>query len=147
MNISQDVKCTRVINATVAGTTTINGSSVDMAGYDSVTFVLALGAITATSVTSLKAQQSSDDGSTDTWADLEGTAITFADDDDNQIAILEIRKPQERYIRPVVVRATANAVIDSCVAMQNNATSEPVTQDATTVTGAELHLAPAEGTA
>jgi hypothetical protein len=54
-------KITRVLNAVAAGTTNQNTSSVDMTGWDSVEFVAHLGALTATQVTKLKAQTSSDD--------------------------------------------------------------------------------------
>ena len=71
----------------------------------------------------------------------------MADDDDNQIVALEIVQPKERYVRVVVDRGTANAVIDFGIALQSTAKAEPVTHDASTVVGSEVHLAPAEGTA
>ena len=58
-------KITRVSNAVAAGTSDINSSSVDMQGYDAVEFVVLFGAIVATAVTSVKAQQSSDWGGPD----------------------------------------------------------------------------------
>lgn len=147
MNLSRHGKVTRVSNAVAAGTTDINASSVDMQGYDSVTFYYLFGAITATAVTSCKAQQSSDDAVADAFADLTGTSITVADDDDNQVVVLEVDRPRERYVRPVVDRGTANAVLDGIIAVQTKAQVEPVTHDSTTVVGSEYHHAPAEGTA
>jgi len=147
MNFSLSHKVTRVSNAVAAGTTDINSSSVDMRDYGAVAFIVAFGAITASAVTSCKLQQSSDDGSSDSWADLEGTSITVADDDDNQLVVLDCVSPQERYVRAVVDRGTQNAVVDGIIAMQYMAQDEPVTHDPTTVVGSELHLAPAEGTA
>ena len=144
LNLSKAGKATRISDAVAAGTTDINCTGVDMKGYESVTFYTLFGTITATAVTSVKAQQSEDNSS---FADLEGTAITVADDDDNQVAILEIVRPQERYVRLVVDRGTANAVVDGVIAVQTDAIEEPVTHDSTTVVGAELHHAPAEGTA
>lgn len=144
MNLSNAAKVTRVMNAVAAGTTDSNGSTVDMRGYGACQFIVAFGAITSGAVTSVKAQTSSDDSN---WDDLEGTSITVADDDDNQVVVLDINNPRERYLRVVVDRGTQNAVIDSAVALQYNAIFEPVTHDATTVVGAEYHHAPAEGTA
>jgi len=147
MNLSTHGKVTRVSNAVAAGTTDINGSSVDMTGFDAVTFYFLFGAITATAVTACKAQQSGDDGSADAFADLAGTSISVADDDDNKVVALEITNPRERYVRPVVDRGTANAVLDGIIAVQTRAKAEPVTHDAATVVGSEHHHAPAEGTA
>lgn len=146
-SLSKNAKATRVVNGATAGQGTSNGSSVDMKDFDTVTFYLLVGSVASTGVVTLKAQQSSDDGSADSWADLAGTAVVYADDDDNKIAILEINLPRERYVRPVVVRATADSVIDGVMALQAQAQGEPVTHDASSVVGSEVHVAPAEGTA
>ena len=58
-----------------------------------------------------------------------------------------IGHPQERCLRCVIDRGTANAVIDGVIALQYLAKTEPVTHDATTVVGSEFHHAPAEGIA
>ena len=142
-NLSTSGKVTRVSNAVAAGTATTNCTSVDMKGYRDVTFVLSVGAIVATGTVTLKAQQSTDNS---TFADLEGTAVAYTDADDNKLAILEITDPLERYVRAVVITATANGTIDSVIAIQTMADAEPVTHS-TTVVGSEQHLAPAEGTA
>jgi hypothetical protein len=147
MNLSTCAKVTRVMNGVAAGQATNNGSSVDMKGFDSVTFVVLIGAITGGGTITLKAQQSSDNGVADGFSDLEGTAIAYTSDDDNKLAILEINCPLKRYVRPVVITATQNGVIDGVVALQTKPDSEPVTHDATTVLSAEFHHAPAEGTA
>ena len=148
MNFIKNHKIVRVMNAVAAGTTSQNGSSVDMQGFNTVTFIAAFGTLTDTAVTGIKAQQSSDDGSSDTFADLEGTAKAIADTDDNKLLVLEIVKPRERYVRPVITRGTANAVIDSVIAILSNKGPGklPITEDAT-VAGSELHVSPAEGTA
>jgi hypothetical protein len=146
-NLSRAGKVTRISNAVAAGTTAVTSSAIDMKGFDSCQFVVFFGAITANAVTSVKAQQSSDDGSSDAYADLAGTSITVADDDDNQTVILDIDKPRERYLKCVVSRATQNAVVDGIFAIQYNAVEQPVTHDAATVVGSEFHHAPAEGTA
>ncbi|MGE0105103.1 MAG: hypothetical protein AB7O81_34885 [Blastocatellales bacterium] len=148
LNISKSCKVTRVMNAVAAGATVQTGAAVDMKNFEGVTFILGVGALTADQVTALKAQQSSDDGSADAYSDLEGTLTgPFADDDDNQVMILEIIRPQKRYVKPIVNRATANAVIDFVIAIQHTPKAEPVTHDATTVAFSELHVSPDEGTA
>lgn len=146
--LTDEIKVTRVSNAVAAGTTDIEASSVNMAGWDGVVFVALFGTLTATQVTTLKAQQSSDDGVADGFSDLAGTATgPMADDDDNQVAMLDIVRPGKQYVRPVIDRGTANAVVDGILAIQYRARSVPTTQDATTVAFTEQHHAPAEGTA
>jgi hypothetical protein len=147
MNLSQAGKVTRVSNAVAAGTSDVECTGVDMQGFRAVTHYVLFGAITGSAVTSVKAQQSSDNGSADGWSDLTGTSVTVADDDDNQVVILEIDNPQKRYVRCVVDRGTQNAVVDGVIAVQTGAHLEPVTHSSTTVVAAEYHHAPAEGTA
>ena len=147
MNISKGVKVTRCINFTAAGTSTpISGSVIDMKGFDSCTFIVGFGPIVSGGVQSIKVQQGADAALGDA-ADLLGTSVSVADDDDNQVAIVEVNQPRERYLRVQVLRATQNSTIDFGLALQSKASSEPVTHDSTTVISSELHQAPAEGTA
>jgi hypothetical protein len=131
-------KRTRVVNATAAGVTAINGTGIDMQDFENVTFEVAMGALTATQVTSIKAQGSNDNGAVDPYADITGAATAnAADADSNKLLLLEVNRPQKRWIRVVVNRATANAVIDGGIAIQSGPKKAPVTQDATTVSQAK----------
>lgn len=143
MNLSTNCKFTRVNNAAAAGTTDVESASVDMQNFNAVCFVVSLGAITASAVTDVHLEGSTDDS---TFNDLAGTAQTVADDDDNQIWILDLRYPTLRYIRCVVDRGTANAVVDGIVAIQYQADFVPVTHDSTTVGGSEINVGVAAGT-
>lgn len=132
MNLLDNVAIDRVSNAEVAATTDVNGTGVDMQGYDGVVFVASLGTLTSSQVTTLKAQGSSDDGSADTYADITGAVTSAMDDaDSNLLLILDVYRPLERYVRPVLDRGTANAVLDSIVAIRYRASKAPVTQGAT----------------
>ena len=124
-----DLLVTRVSNAVAAGLTAVNCTSVDMAGFDSVTFVACLGTLTATQVTSAKLQHSDDNSS---FSDVtSGATANMADADSNKLLIASYKRPTKRYVRLVVSRATANAVIDSVVAYQYRARTRPVTQSST----------------
>jgi len=143
MQYQQAEKVTVVIPKTAAGTTNINGTAVDMSGWESVEFIGVVDTLTATQVTKLKAQYSTDNS---TFADLEGTALTaFADNANNKAGRLEIVKPRHRYIRPVMLRGTENAAISCVIAIQRGAHNEPITQDASVVSN-ESHVSPAAGT-
>lgn len=146
-NFSTENKITRVMDAIAAGTSDQNSSSVDMQMFEEVTFIAAFGVISGSAVTSIKVQQSSDDGVADGWSDLLGTDLTVADDDDTSMAVVNIVKPLKRYLRCVVLRATQNAVIDGVIAIQSGAHVKPTTHDSTTVLGSEIHVSPIEGTA
>jgi hypothetical protein len=147
MNLSKTAKATRVVNGAVAGTGTTNGSSVDMQGFGACQFTFLIGAITAGGSVTCKVQQSSDDGSSDSFTDLLGTAIALSDADGDKVAVIDVVEPLERYLRPVIVRADENAVIDGVVAQQYWPSVEPVVHDSVTVESSEFHASPAEGTA
>lgn len=136
-------KTTRVMNAQAAGTSNVNSSSLDMANFTNVVFIASIGTITATAVTGIKAQESDDNS---TWADLANTAVAVADTQSNKMALLEVIRPIKRYIRLVVTRGTANAVIDGVIAIQFAERKQPVTQD-TTVAASEVWVSPVAGTA
>ena len=115
---SSGEKVIRIMNGVAAGTSAQTSSAVDMAGYDAVKFYTLFGAITSGAATSVKVQQSSDDASADAYADLTGTSVTVADDDDNQVVVHDIIAPRERYLKVVISRATQNAVIDGVIAVR-----------------------------
>jgi hypothetical protein len=142
-NLLSTAEFVRVENAAAAATTDIESDGVDISGFENIVFVVAFGAITANAVTNVHLEQSTDNV---TFADLEGTSVTVADDDDNLLAVLEIHRPRERYVRCVVDRGTQNAVVDGIFAIKHNGTRyAPITQGAT-VLGSEIHVSPAEGT-
>lgn len=115
MNLSKNTVVEIVITPTAgaAGTSAINGSTVDCLGATGVQFEVQMGTILSTAVTSLKVQ-GSDDGST--WNDLEGTGQTIADTDDDKLFFCDIYRPIHRYNRVVVNRGTANATVAGATA-------------------------------
>ena len=100
----------------------------------------------AQQVTSLKVQQGSlADGSD--MADLAGSLHTaLADTDGNKCLVTDVYRPQKRYVRAVVTRGTANAVINGVIAIQYAPRLEPVATDATVKTTKTL-ISPDEGAA
>ena len=146
MELSKEAKVTIGITPAngVAGTTDINGVTLDMQGFESVLMLVTFGVITGSAVTSIKAQQDTD-SAMGTAQDLAGTAQTIADTDDEKTFYIEIVKPQERYVRLVVDRGTQNAVVASATYIQHRARKAPTTHG-TNVSG-ETHISPAEGTA
>jgi hypothetical protein len=146
-NLSRGIKSTRIENSAVAGTSTLTSDAVDMAGFRGARFVAAFGTITTSAVTSVKLQQSSDDGVADSYGDIEGSDVTVADDDDNQLVVIDIYNPQKRYLKCIILRATQNSVFDGCHVDQYGAYELPTTDDTATVVERNILVAPAEGTA
>lgn len=145
-NLSKNVKITHAITAAngVAGTTDIEGVTLDMQGFEGVLMICTFGVITGSAVTSIKAQQGAASNLSDA-ADLLGTAQTVADDDDGETFYIDLYQPEERYVRLYVDRGTQNAVVACANYIQYGAREVPTTH-ATGVSG-ELHITPAEGTA
>lgn len=146
MNLSKVTKITPAItpDSGVAGTTDINGTILDMQGFEGALIKVVMGAITAGAATSIKAQQGAASDLSDA-ADLENTGQVIADSDDNKTFYIDLFRPMERYVRLVVDRATQNAVVASATYLQYGARKAP-TAHATGVTG-ETHISPDEGAA
>ena len=130
------------VTAGAAGTTAVNGAAVDLSGFEEIAIIVPFGAIVSGAVTSIKAQGSSDNSS---FSDLEGSAQTVADTDDDKTFYVTINKPVHRYVRLVVDRGTQNATVGGIVAVQCMPRTVPVTHG-TNVSG-ESHVSPAAGTA
>lgn len=147
MLLSKMLDVSRVMNAVAAGTSDQNSTGVSMEGYNGVLFIAAFGALTATQVTLLKAQQSDDDGVGDAYSDLEDSATAaLADADGNKMLVIDIWKPKKKYVRATIDRGTANAVIDGVIAIRYNARSVPTTFGSTVKELVALE-GPDEGTA
>ena len=117
------------VTAQAAGTTAVAGTAIDLQATpaDNVRFVVQLGTLTATQVTSLSIQSSPDNS---TWTTIATTA-NCADADSNKLLIAEWVRPNTRYVRPYINRGTANAVIAGGIAILSNTRKEAVTQDTT----------------
>lgn len=143
-NLSKNAKIQSILDH-AEGATDRTSSAIDMAGFDSVLIVVKFGDIAAGATTSIKAQQSSDDGATDGYSDLAGTGQSVGAGDDNEIFFIDIHRPEKRYLKLVVDKDTSNNTEEMAWAILYNAKDKPVTQPSG-VNG-EFHLSPSEGTA
>ncbi len=147
MSLAKNTQPQRIMDGVVAGTSDQTSDAVDRAGYDGVMFIGLLGTLTSGHATSMKIQQSSDDGGSDAYADLLGTGSgALAEGDSDQMIVIDIVRPLERYLKAILLRGTQNAVIDGIVAIPYNAKVTPTAQHST-VAKLEVHASPAEGTA
>lgn len=145
MNLSKDNKISSAVTITAgaAGATSINGSILDMEGFEGVLVKVQTGAIVAGAVTTIKMQQDSASDMSGAQ-DLAGTEQVIADNDDDKTFYIDLYKPAKRFVRLVIPRATQNATV-AATYEQYGARKRPVTHG-TSVAG-ETHVSPAEGTA
>lgn len=122
---------------TATGTSTIDSAEVDMAGWDGVLFVVRLGSPAANN--NIRAQQDTATGMASA-ADLTGTLVNHAS---NNVHMLDILRPLERFVRCRVTRGTTTT-IDTMVAIQYRGRSKPPTQPTSVL---EQFASPIEGTA
>jgi hypothetical protein len=118
---------TNYLNAAGTGDT-LKGDAVDTTHYAGTGFMLALGTVTDAGASYAKLQHS--DTTTDgDFADIAGSRQNFtATGDSNKICLWSAFKPQKKYLRCVIVRATQNVVILSEQALLYRADILAVTQ-------------------
>ena len=113
--------------AAAAAQTVITGTTIDTQGYQDVTVIAHLGAITATGTATLKvAQGNAADGSDK--ADLAGSAVASNDTQSNKALAVGIHRPTKRYITPILTRATANSALVLLEVILSSPSQVPVTQ-------------------
>jgi hypothetical protein len=135
--LSEDVKITTVA-PTATGTTTITSSAFDMAGYDGALFIIRLGSPAVDNNVRLSQCDTTGGSYAELTSTLNGNHAT------NTPIVIDIRRPQEQFLKYIVTRGTTTTIDTVCV-IQYKSRSRPVTQPSGTAH--EKHFAPAEGTA
>lgn len=136
-----DIKITKVADTTANGTTTINSSVIDMAGYEGVIFFCNIATAAAGNI--LKVQQGLVSNLSDA-ADLAGSGQTSGASD--EVTGVEIIKPLERYLRATVVRGTST-ILGEIYAVQFNPRTRPQNSSLTGTAAFKSLVSPVEGTA
>lgn len=103
--LTENCKLTKVSDHTTAATTDVTSSSVDMQGWDGVVFFTSYGTAAADNL--IHVEQSSDDGSSDTFADVAGSEVNASGTSDED-QFVDILRPEERYLRCIAVRGTSS---------------------------------------
>jgi hypothetical protein len=130
-SILKDTGIQRAGNAAAAATSTITGTTIEMAQYpDGIAFVALLGTLTSTNVTTLKVQQGDASNGSDA-ADITGASAASVDTMSNKLLVVEVKAVTKKYVRFVITRATANAVIDGVLAVPWGVRLAPHTADTT----------------
>jgi hypothetical protein len=145
MILGKDVKISSAL-AYASGTASRNGTTLDMMDWEGVLMICTCAAIGAGATYTIKAQSGDNSGLSDA-ADLTGTSITMADDDDDQLFVIDLHRPLERYVRCVVSKDGANTCAESVVYVQYGGNKLPFDNSQTDAVTYEAHTTPAEGTA
>lgn len=142
-SLLKDAKIMRVANDAVAGTADVTSSVVDLGSgeFDSICWVAALGEVTSGSVLTLTAKENTANStSSPTPTSVSGGATTAftagASDADNNLVVVDVQRPAQRYQYCVLSRTTQNAVVDGIFAILYNSHSQPVTADASVIASA-----------
>lgn len=142
-SLGENAKITKVQATAASAGTAVNSSSVNMAGFEGVIFCASIG--TANTGNFITAQQSSDDGSSDSFTDIAGTKV--ASDGTSTDLLVEVYQPREQYVRCHVDRSGTNTTVEAIWAIQFNPRKGKVDNTSPAAQEFETHLSPAEGTA
>jgi len=141
-----ELKFTTALDFAAAAAADRNGAILDMDGFRGVLMCVKFGTIEALGVNSIKAQQDTDVAG-GTMADLVGSGITVAADDDNQLFMIDLYEPTERYVRLVVDKDGTHTTEEMAWYIQYGARNRPTTVTVADKVTYERHTSPAEGTA
>jgi hypothetical protein len=140
MNFAKNFKIISLKDAVTAAASNVTDATVvDTAGFEGCVFVAKFG--TSAANNGLKVQQDTVVGFGG-GADLTGSQQLL--DATAKVAYVDIHRPLERFLRPIVVRGTSST-LDSLVAILYSGRNKPLTEDAS-VNG-KVVVSPVEGTA
>lgn len=133
-NISRATKITQVAAYAAAATTARSSTAVDMQGYDAVTFIQAQ--IDTARVVTVSGSDTAATA-TDFVAYTTPTVTTTAT---GQTAVLEVNRPNKRYLK-LDVAAGTSSVLGNCIAIRSAARELPVTNENAAADGVKWALA------
>ena len=139
VSLGRNAKVTLINTGESAAQSTITSDEIDMAGFEGVMFLVHMGTIDGSAVTSTFVRQATATGM-GSAATLTGSTHTIADTGDDSIYLTDVYRPLEQFLDVRVSRGTSNSVIQSIVAIQYNGRKPPVTHDASTVAN-DIYLA------
>jgi hypothetical protein len=142
-SLLKECKILKVEDSSDAGVTVLTTDIVDMQGFSAVCFIIKLGAVVdaGTILATLYQDTAAAMGTEAAVDNTVGIATTSTDSE--QVLVLDVIKPKERYLRLKVARTTQNSTVDSIIAILYNPARIPVTQPAT-VDASTLSVSPAE---
>jgi hypothetical protein len=144
LSFLKECKIVPVENSVAAGKATTVGEIIDTAGFQAACFIYKLGTVVDAAAITLKIYSGTDSTVSDV-AEMSGASavIASASSDSEQMLVVDVIKPRERYLRPTIVTADQNVEIDSAICILYNPDVIPTVQPATVDAGT-LVVSPAE---
>ena len=144
MSILKDCKILKIEDSVAAGQAATVSDVVDTAGFEGACFIYKLGVVVNAAAITLQIAQNTAN-STAGKADISGAtaAIAVAATDSEQVLVVDVKKPRERYLIATLTSATQDVEIDAGICILYNPTVKPITQP-TTVDVGTLVVSPAE---
>lgn len=135
MNLTDNVKIMEVLTPdALANNTDANSDRLDMSGWDGVVFIVPITDIVDTGVATLTVEANTADSDSGMAAitNAAATVTSAANDDVNdQLLIVDVYRPQKRYVQGVITSSVANVAFGNMIAIQYRGSKFPVTQHAT----------------
>lgn len=131
MNLSKNTKVTQVLGYFTAAQTTRDSSILDMDGYEGVVFIALFGTLLENGTIKLSADQNTANSASG-MAELAGSSAytVLAADVLGSALVLDVYRPEERYVRASIDIGVSNALICGIVAIQYCAGVAPPTTGA-----------------
>lgn len=128
-----DISYSKLLVA-AASNTDDNSAILDMSGYDGVMFICTITASLNTGVATLTVENNTANADSGMTA-INGAVATATDAGGNALVgkclIVDVYKPQKRYVQAVRTSAVANITFGDMVAIRYKGKKKPVTQGAT----------------
>ena len=124
-----------------ANNTDQNSDRIDMSGWDGIVFFVPITDCANTGVATLKVEANTVDSDSGMAAITGASAVaTSAADDDlnNTILIVDVFRPQKRYVQGVITSGTANIAFGNTFAIRYKGSKMPITQHASVKTIAQV---------
>jgi hypothetical protein len=137
----EGLKITKLAAGAASAGTAVTGSTLDMAGYAGVLLISSIA--TANAGNYLKAQGGAAFDGSDA-ADIAGSKTIAAAN--AEAVVIDLNRPLQRYITPVLIRGGANTATGDIWAVQYNPNTKPQTSDVTNVLISNTLKSPALGT-
>lgn len=121
------------VPVSAASSTDSNSDILDMTGWDGVVFIAPIEDSVSGGVATLKAEQdvANADGGMAAIVGATVSVTSGANDDLNgKLLVLDVYKPQERYVQAVRVSATQNIAFGTLIAIQYKGRNSPPTEHA-----------------
>ena len=132
MTLTDNVKIMEVLTADAAANNTdANSDRIDMQGWDGIVFIVPITDITGTAVATLKVEANTIDSDTGMAAITGASASVTSggDDDENDtLLIVDVFRPQKRYVQGVITSSAANVAFGNTIAIQYKGSKSPITQ-------------------